>query len=90
MISNIPQAVRERLAEYRRFLRTSSRFLDEHLRRQFEEHLDRTAVIMRGPYVPLDRDFERGRTLRELVVDMEKGRGHGKGVGSLFSKAQFA
>lgn len=48
MTPNIPQAVRELVAEYRRFLRTSYRFLDEHLRRQFEEHLAKTDVIVRG------------------------------------------
>lgn len=67
MTPNIPQAVHELIAEYRRFLRTSYRFLDEHLRRQFEEHLDRTDVIVRGPYVTLARDLERGRTLVEIA-----------------------
>lgn len=67
MTPNIPRAVREVIAEYRRFLRTSYRFLDEHLRRQFEEHLDRTDVIVRGPYVTLAREFARGRSLAELV-----------------------
>lgn len=67
MTPNIPQAVRELIAEYRRFLRTSYRFLDEHLRRQFEQHLDRTDVIVRGPYVTLAREFERGRTLPEIA-----------------------
>jgi hypothetical protein len=32
MAVNIPQAVSELITEYRRFLRTSYRFLDEHLR----------------------------------------------------------
>ncbi len=68
MTPNIPQAVRELVAEYRRFLRTSYRFLDERLRRQFEEHLDRTDVIVRGPYVTLAREFERGRALPEIVA----------------------
>ena len=71
MTPNIPLAVREVISEYRRFLRTSYRFLDEHLRRQFEEHLDRTDVIVRGPYVTLAREFERGRTLREVVEAKE-------------------
>jgi hypothetical protein len=57
MTPNIPQAVWELVTEYQRFLRTSYRFLDEHLRRQFEEHLARTDVIVRGPYVTLARDF---------------------------------
>jgi ATP-dependent helicase YprA (DUF1998 family) len=69
MTPNIPQAVRELITEYRRFLRTSYRFLDENLRKQFEEHLKKTDVIVRGPYVTLAREFERGRTLAEIVKD---------------------
>jgi hypothetical protein len=61
---NIPQAVRHLIEEYRRFLRTSYRFLDPHLRRQFEAHLAEADVVVRGPYVTLARDFERARTLR--------------------------
>jgi hypothetical protein len=56
MTPNIPQAVRELITEYRRFLRTSYRFLDEKLRSQFEEHLNKTDVIVRGPYVTLARE----------------------------------
>ncbi len=67
MTSNIPQAVNELITEYRRFLRTSYRFLDERLRRQFEDHLDRTDVIVRGPYVTLAQEYEKARTLLELV-----------------------
>ncbi len=67
MTPNIPQAVRELVAEYRRFLRTSYRFLDDHLRRQFEEHLAKSDVIVRGPYVTLAREFERGRRLAEIA-----------------------
>ncbi|MBM4368743.1 MAG: DEAD/DEAH box helicase, partial [Deltaproteobacteria bacterium] len=64
---NIPHAVRHVIEEYRRFLRTSYRFLDEKLRRQFEEHLARADVVVKGPYVTLAREFARGRTLRQLV-----------------------
>jgi ATP-dependent helicase YprA (DUF1998 family) len=64
---NIPQAVSELITQYRRFLRTSYRFLDEHLRRQFEDHLNRTNVIVRGPYVTLAQEYEKARTLAELV-----------------------
>jgi len=67
MTPNIPQAVRELVAEYRRFLRTSYRFLDEHLRRQFEEHLAKSDVIVRGPFVTLAREFEQGRALAEIA-----------------------
>ena len=67
MSCNIPQAVHELIAEYRRFLRTSYRFLDDQLRQQFEDHLAQSDVIVRGPYVTLAREFERGATLSELV-----------------------
>ena len=67
MPCNIPQAVHELIGEYRRFLRTSYRFLDPHLRRQFEDHLAQSEVIVRGPYVTLAREYERGATLSELI-----------------------
>ncbi len=67
MMPNIPQAVRELIGEYRRFLKTSYRFLDEHLRRQFEEHLNQADVVVKGPYVTLARDFARGATLTGLI-----------------------
>lgn len=61
--------VRHIIDEYRRFLKTSYRFLDPHLRNQFERHLTGTGVVVKGPYVTLSRDFVRGRTLRALVND---------------------
>jgi hypothetical protein len=48
MPCNIPQAVHELIGEYRRFFRTSYRFLDPHLRRQFKDHLEQSDVIVRG------------------------------------------
>lgn len=69
MSVNIPQAVNDLIQEYRRFLKTSYRFLDDHLRKQFEDHLARTDVIVKGPYVTLARDFVRGRSLQELADD---------------------
>jgi hypothetical protein len=41
---NIPLAVRHLIEQYRRFLRTSYRFLDPHLRSQFEAHLAQAAM----------------------------------------------
>ncbi|MGB7294169.1 MAG: DEAD/DEAH box helicase [Candidatus Aminicenantales bacterium] len=67
MSVNIPQAVHNLVGEYRRFLKTSYRFLDDHLRKQFEDHLARTDVIVRGPYVTLARDFALGHSLKELA-----------------------
>ena len=51
MKPNIPLAVRHLIEEYRRFLRTSYRSLDPHLRDQFEAHLAQADVVVRGPYV---------------------------------------
>ena len=67
MTPNIPLAVRNLIDEYRSFLRTSFRLLDDHLRNQFEEHLAQADVVVKGPYVTLARDFALGQTLRELV-----------------------
>jgi hypothetical protein len=67
MTPNIPLAARNVIAEYRRFLKTSYRFLDQGLRRQFETHLETADVVVRGPYVTLARDFERGATLGALA-----------------------
>ncbi len=64
-----PALVRHVIESYRRFLRTSFRFLDPHLRRQFEAHLQTTDVLVRGPYVTLAREFERGLTLKALVAE---------------------
>lgn len=64
----IPHTVRDLISQYRRFLRTSYRFLDDHLRRQFEEHLSQADVVVKGPYVTLAREFERGSTLAELTA----------------------
>jgi len=61
------------IEEYRRFLRTSYRFLDPHLREQFEAHLAQADVVVKGPYVTLSRDFKLGRTLQQLV---ETGEAH--------------
>ena len=69
MGTSAPVAVRHVIEEYKRFLRTSFRFLDPHLREQFEAHLQRMDVLVRGPYVTLARDFERGARLRDLVQE---------------------
>jgi hypothetical protein len=69
MTISAPAAVRHVVEEYKRYLRTSFRFLDPHLREQFEEHLQGMDVLVRGPYVTLARDFERGARLRDLVAE---------------------
>lgn len=64
---NVIHAVNSLIGEYRRFLKTSYRFLDDSLRRQFEDHLSKTDVIVKGPYVTLTKDFVKGKTIKELV-----------------------
>ncbi len=95
MTPNIPQAVRDLIAEYRSFLRTSYRFLDPQLRQQFEAHLERADVVVKGPYVTLARGFAVGPTLEELV---RRGKAHPKlpkarwpfGEGPLFAHQEQA
>lgn len=67
MAVSIPVAVGHVIEEYRRFLRTTFRFRDPKLKEQFERYLGQAGVVVRGPYVTLSRDFERGPTLKDLV-----------------------
>lgn len=67
MKPSVLAAVRHVVEEYKRFLRTSYRFYDEHLKAQFEAHLQGVDVVVRGPYVTLTRDFQVGRMLRQVA-----------------------
>ena len=67
MTISAPVAVRHVIEEYQRFLKTSFRFLAPRLRDQFEAHLQQMDVLVRGPYVTLVREFQRGKRLRDLV-----------------------
>lgn len=73
MTASAVGAVRHLIEQYRRFLRTSYRFLDDRLRSQFEAHLAAADVVVRGPYVTLAQDYELGASLRDLVA---AGRAH--------------
>jgi ATP-dependent helicase YprA (DUF1998 family) len=55
--------------QYRRFLKSSYRLADERLREQFENLVNQTDVLIKGPYVTLARDFAPGKPLKELVAD---------------------
>ncbi len=59
--------VRHVMDEYRRFLKSTYRLADPDLRGQFEEHINRTDVLVKGPYVTLAREFARGEILRRLI-----------------------
>lgn len=67
MKSTVVGCVHHLIEEYRRFLLTSYRFLDNHLRQQFEGHLAQANVVVKGPYVTLAREYESGETLRALT-----------------------
>ncbi|HWP37890.1 MAG TPA: DEAD/DEAH box helicase [Gemmatimonadales bacterium] len=68
MTASAVSCVQHLIEQYRRFLRTSYRFLDDRLRQQFEAHLAQADVVVRGPYVTLSRDFERASTLASLIA----------------------
>lgn len=69
MKKSIPQIVSHLKGEYRRFLKTSYRFLDPALREQFDTHIDKADVVVKGPLVTLSREFQRGKSLRELITE---------------------
>ena len=67
MKSSAVASVHHLIEDYRRFLRTSYRFLDPQLSRQFEQHLAQADVVVKGPYVTFSQDFSLGKTLQELT-----------------------
>lgn len=60
-------SVRHVRDSYRRFVLSTYRLANEKLRRQFEDHVNKADVLVKGPYVTLARDFEAGRRLSELI-----------------------
>ena len=66
-------SVRHLTAQYRQFIRSTYRLADDHLREQFEHQIENAEALVKGPYVTLARDFERGETLEQLVA---QGCGH--------------
>ena len=61
--------VRHVADEYRRFIKSTYRLADPKLRAQFEQHVNDADVLVKGPYVTLAREYERGATLASLVSD---------------------
>ncbi len=92
---SVVESVRHLIAQYRRFIQSSYRLADPKLRAQFEEHVNRAEVLVKGPYVTLARDFALGKPLREVVV---AGCGHAQlarlkwafGQGPLFAHQEAA
>jgi ATP-dependent helicase YprA (DUF1998 family)/very-short-patch-repair endonuclease len=68
-VSGVVEQVRHLIGAYRRFIKSSYRLADDHLRVQFEEHVDGAEVLVKGPYVTLARDFLAERTLIELLAE---------------------
>ncbi|HXF94288.1 MAG TPA: DEAD/DEAH box helicase [Nitrospiraceae bacterium] len=70
---SVIESVRHLIDQYRSFIKSSYRLADPHLRSQFEEHVNRAEVLVKGPYVTLARDFAEGRWLKDLL---DAGCGH--------------
>jgi ATP-dependent helicase YprA (DUF1998 family) len=66
---SVVESVRHLIAQYRRFILSSYRLADPKLRAQFEEHVNRAEVLVKGPYVTLARDFALGKPLGEIVAE---------------------
>ncbi|MGN2393293.1 DEAD/DEAH box helicase, partial [Pelomicrobium sp. G1] len=64
---SVIESVRHLIEQYRSFIKSSYRLADPKLRAQFEEHVDRAEVLVKGPYVTLARDFAQGQTLSQLL-----------------------
>ncbi|HWO42132.1 MAG TPA: DEAD/DEAH box helicase, partial [Candidatus Eisenbacteria bacterium] len=72
---SVIESVRHLIEQYRSFIKSSYRLADPALREQFEGHVDRAEVLVKGPYVTLARDFAEGRTLSQIIAS---GCGHAK------------
>lgn len=68
-MSGVVEQVRHLVGTYRRFIKSSYRLADNHLRAQFEEHVEGAEVLVKGPYVTLARDFLAERTLPDLLAE---------------------
>lgn len=64
---SVIESVRHLIEQYRSFIKSSYRLADPRLRAQFEEHVSRAEVLVKGPYVTLARDFAEGRRLTDLL-----------------------
>src|SRR5438067_13025419 len=63
----VVENVKHVIGEFRRFLRSTYRLADPHLRAQFEEHIDQAGVLVKGPFITLARDFATSAPLSDLV-----------------------
>lgn len=65
---SVVESVRHLVDEYRSFIRSSYRLADPHLREQFEAHVNRADVLVKGPYLTLSRDFAQGQPLASVLA----------------------
>jgi hypothetical protein len=70
---SVIESVRHLVEQYRSFIKSSYRLADPALRAQFEGHVDRAEVLVKGPYVTLARDFVEGQKLSQILAS---GCGH--------------
>lgn len=64
---SVIQSVRHLIEQYRSFIKSSYRLADPRLRDQFERHVNRAEVLVKGPYVTLARDFAEGHRLDQVL-----------------------
>ncbi len=64
---SVIESVRHLIEQYRNFIKSSYRLADPRLRAQFEEHVNRAEVLVKGPYVTLARDFVEGHRLNDII-----------------------
>ncbi len=92
---SVVESVRYLIGQYRRFIKSSYRLADPKLRVQFEDHVNRAEVLVKGPYVTLARDFAAGLPLAQVLAS---GCGHAQlarlhwpfGKGALFAHQEAA
>ena len=72
---SVVESVRHLIGQYRRFIKSSYKLADLKLRAQFEDHVSRADVLVKGPYVTLARDFAPGLRLTKVLAS---GCGHAK------------
>jgi len=65
---SVIESVRHLIEQYRSFIKSSYRLADPRLREQFERHVNRAEVLVKGPYVTLARDFAEGHPLAEVLA----------------------
>jgi ATP-dependent helicase YprA (DUF1998 family)/very-short-patch-repair endonuclease len=92
---SVVESVQHLIAQYRSFIRSSYRLADPRLREQFEQHVNRADILVKGPYVTLARDFAEALPLDQVLGSgcghPQLGRLHWPfGTGALFAHQEAA